>query len=153
MLAAADNTIRDLRKEMDEKTVEAEKEVADLQAALETATTFLGIASNVRAGFLTHIKAMIKMAEELPSQDVVLKAKLKAAVRPLESQVGQAAAATAPLHKAAPIRKEGAAFAKATDTDMPPPPPPQRSRLEGETLGRGQMVSPWGCPSTSLGQA
>ena len=96
---------------MDERTAAAEKEVVDLQAALETATTFLGIATTVRAGFLTHIKAMIKMAEELPSQDVVLKAKLRAAVRPVESRVGQAATAAAPQHKAAPARKEGVALA------------------------------------------
>ena len=99
-LAAADGKIRDMQVEMDEKAVAAEREIVELQAALETATTFLGGAATVRTGFLSHVKALIKLAEDLPSQDVVLKAKLKATVRPLEPQIGQAAAGTTPQPKA-----------------------------------------------------
>ena len=54
-LAAADATVRELRKELEQKANEAEQELAGMQKALESAMGFLGIASTGRAGFLPQI--------------------------------------------------------------------------------------------------
>lgn len=72
-LAVAHKKIRDLQGEIFEKAVLHEKEVKNLTAALQDLTKMVNGATSARADILTHVKSLIRLAEGMPSQDIVQK--------------------------------------------------------------------------------
>ena len=126
-LAVAHKKIRDLQGGIFEKSVLHEKEVKNLKTTVQDLTKMVNGATAARAGILTHVKSLIKLAEEMPSQDIVQKtlartapAKIPttpASQEPVPGVAGQAA----PISKAAGVAPMAGTGQRAGNATSPAP--------------------------------